>query len=114
MDLAVISNFNSFAAHVSVHRNDLLFIGLATTQILKTGSLFKVLTIFTNSNFGQINTIFFSISNYEENSNNDQQFKYVFSRGFHWSLLILNKFHGKLYNFDIIKGLNHKYAKKKN
>lgn len=56
--------------------------------------------IFTNSNLGKINTIFFSISNYEENSNNDQQFKYVFSRGSHWSLLIINKFHGKLYHFD--------------
>lgn len=63
-----------------MHRNELLCRIGNDTYLLKTGSIYKVLTIFINLNFDKMNIIFFLISNYEENSDNDQQFQYKLKR----------------------------------
>lgn len=110
-DVQIQGYFDLFTNEISKQRrDDILLIGPATTQFIKsTSSFYDVLYALTSLSFDSVTYTFFCINNYTDL---DVDLKKKTSKGSHWSLLVLNKRKKTFFHFDSIKGCNASHAKK--
>jgi hypothetical protein len=114
-DEYIEAHFKCFSKETEKYRNDILFIGPTTSQLLKHGNLYDNLFTLTSLSFDTKQFVFICVNNCDEIQNehklpNNSHFVNVM-RGSHWSLLLLNRSNQTFYHFDSIQNFNQSFAK---